>query len=315
LDETDRKLITIFASDPRIHFRELGDRLGISIQAVHRRVQDLMKCGVIKGTRAGISIRYLNAVPVLIFGRSNTTSVSDTVKALEKHDLSSSVLVAGGNIIYVVGLLRNISELDAFTNFVRKTAEIPEPTVGIYSLDVGLAPDFIDKGTTRKESYEKLTPLDIRIIASLKEDARKPETDIAQEVGVSAKTVSRRLDRMISDGSIDLIVPMDPTKCGDIVSLVHVQLKEGVSRRAVGKRLASGLAPRLWYMRTFSNLPGFLYCVVCTDRMDDLREVVQKICQDSDVKSVVPNTWYSDHIFETWRDRLVPDNGAPPGKS
>jgi DNA-binding Lrp family transcriptional regulator len=307
LDEIDRKLITIFASDPRIHFRELGDKLDISTQAVHRRVQDLMKSGVIKGTTAGVSIRYLSAVPIIVFGKSNTASIGSTVKRLGENELSSSVLVAGGNFIYVVGLLRSISELDAFTNFVRSTAEISDPVVGIYSSDTGLAPDFLDKGSKKKDGYEKLTPLDLRIIASLREDARKPETDIAQEVGVSAKTVSRRLERMISEGSIDLIVPMDPTRCGDIVSLVHVQLKEGVSRRAVGRRLASQLSPRLWYMRTFSNLPGFLYCVVCTDRMDDLREVVQKIEADGEVKSVVPNTWYSDHIFETWRDRLVPD--------
>ncbi len=306
MDETDRKLMTILAADPRIHFRELASKLGVSTQAVHRRMQDLMKAGVIRGTSAGISIRYLNAVPVILFGRSNTISVEDTVKKLSGNELSSSVLVAGGNFLYVVGLLRSISELDSYTDYVKRAAELPEPTVGIYSLDAGLAPDFIDRGTKKKESYEKLTPLDLRIIASLKEDARKPVGDIAAEIGVSAKTVTRRLENMITEGSIDLVVPMDPTKCGDIVSLVHVHLKDGASKQTVGRRLSSKLSPRLWYMRSFSNLPGFLHCVVCTDRMDDLRAVIKKIGEDSEVKSVVPNTWYSDHIFETWRDRLVP---------
>jgi DNA-binding Lrp family transcriptional regulator len=306
MDEIDRKLMTILASDPRIHFRELASKLGVSTQAVHRRMQDLMKSGVIRGTTAGISIRYLSAVPVIVFGRSNTVSVEDTVKKLSANELSSSVLVAGGNYLYTVGLLHNISELDGYTDFVKKAAEIPEPTVGIYSLDAGLAPDFIDRGTKKKESYEKLTPLDMRIVASLKEDARKPVGDIASEIGVSAKTVARRLENMISEGSIDLVVPMDPTKCGDIVSLVHVQLKEGAGKKEVGRRLASKLSPRLWYTRSFSNLPGFLHCIVCTDRMDELREVIRKIAADGEVKSVVPNIWYSDHIFETWRDRLVP---------
>ncbi len=308
MDEIDRKLMTILAADPRIHFRDLAGKLGVSTQAVHRRMQELMRCGVIRGTTAGISIRYLGAVPVIIFGRSNTASIDHTVKKLRENELSSSVLVAGGNYLYVVGLLRNISELDTYTDFVKRVAEISEPTVGIYSLDAGLAPDFIDGGTKRKENYEKLSPLDLRIVASLREDARKPIGDIAQETGVSAKTVARRLDHMLSEGSIDLVVPMDPTKCGDIVSLVHVQLRDGAVKRDVGKRLASKLSPRLWYMRSFSNLPGFLHCVVCTDRMDDLRDVIRKISEDSEVKSVVPNTWYSDHIFETWRDKLVPSN-------
>ena len=314
LDETDRKLITILASDPRMHMRALAGKLGLSTQATHRRVQDLIKCQVIRGTTAAISIRYLGAVPVLIFGSSHSASLDETVKKLGKNELTSSVLVAGGNYIYVVGVLRNISELDNFTNFVKHTAEMPVPTVGIYSLDVGLAPDFLDGGAKARSEYEKLTPLDLRIISSLRPDARKAIADIANEVGVSAKTVTRRLDQMIANGSIDLVVPMDPTKCGDIVSLVHVQLKEGASRRAVGKRLSSKLSPRLWYMRTFSNLPGFLHCVVCTDRMDELREVIQRIGDDDEVKSVVPNTWYSDHIFETWRDKLVPELPGPPKK-
>lgn len=313
MDETDRKLMTVLASDPRIHFRELASRLGISTQAVHRRMQDLMKCGVIRGTTAGISIRYLNAVPVMVFGRSNAVSVDGAVKRLSTNELSSSVLVAGGNVLYAVGLLHNISELDSYTDFVKRAAEIPEPTVGIYSLDAGLAPDFIDRGVKRKESYEKLTPLDIRIIQSLKGDARKAIGEIAKETGVSPKTVARRLENMISEGSIDLVVPMDPTKCGDIVSLVHVQLKDGASKMDVGKRLASKLSPRLWYTRSFSNLPGFLHCIVCTDRMDELRDVIESIYQDDQVKSVVPNTWYSDHIFETWRDKLVP-NPSSQGK-
>jgi len=303
--------MTLFASNPRIHFRELGSKLGISTQAVHRRVQELTRCGVIVGTTAGISISYLNAMPITIFGRSNTVSVEETVKRLRENELSSSVIVAGGNFLYIVGLLRDVSEMDGFTNFVKRAAEIPEPTVGIYSRETGLAPDFMDKGQKNRDERETLTPLDLRIIASLKGDARKAETVIAKEVGVSAKTVARRLERMISNGSVDLIVPMDPTKCGDIVSLVHVQLKADASRKAVGRRLASKLSPQLWYMRTYSNLPGFLHCIVCTNSMDDLRGIIQRIAQDSEVKSVVPNTMYSDHIFETWRDRLVPNINSP----
>lgn len=312
MDETDRKLMTYLASDPRMHFRELADKTGISVQAVHRRIQSLMKTGVIRGLTAGVSIRYLKAIPVMVFGRSRTMSMNDTVRKLGENPLSSSVLVAGGNNLYVVGLLRNISELDNYTDFVKRVGEMPEPTVGIYSLDAGLAPDFIDRGQRNEEHYEELTPLDVRIIASLKEDARKQIAEIAEETGVSAKTVKRRLEDMIAQGSVDLIVPMDPTSCGDIASIVHVVLKDGADKKAVGRRLISKFSPQLWYLRSFSNLPSFLLCIMCTDKMNELRGLLQRIEKDEDVKSVVPNVWYADHIFETWRDALVAPGKTPP---
>lgn len=307
MDEIDRKLMTLLASDPRMHFRELADKLGVSTQAVHRRMQALVKSGVIRGITAGVSIRYLDAIPVMIFGRSNTNSVADTVKKLSANELSSSVLVGGGNYLYVVGLLKRISDLDSYTDFVKRTAEIADATVGIYSLDAGLAPDFVDGGK-KKESYDELTPLDMRIIASMKGNARKPVADIASEVNVSAKTVTRRLDHMISSGSVDLVIPMDPTSCGDIVSIVHISLKDGANRRDVGKRLTSKFSPQLWYLRSFSNLPSFLLCILCTDKMNELRDVLEKIAKDDEVCCVIPNTWYSDHIFVTWRDRLTADS-------
>jgi DNA-binding Lrp family transcriptional regulator len=305
MDETDRRLMVLLAENPRIPYRELADKLGISVQAVHRRIQLLMKAGVLRGLTAGISIRYLNAVPVIVFGRSNALSADETAKKLSANELSSSVLVAGGNLIYAVALLKSISDLEKYVDFVKRTAEISEPTVGIYSTDAGLAPDFIDGGKRVVDRPSTLTPLDVRIIKSLQPDCRKPVADIAKEVGVSSRTVSRRLQKMIDEGSIDLVIPMDPTCTGDIVSLVHVVLNEGASKKDVGARFLNRYSPRVWYLRSFTNMPNFLLCVVCTDTMTELREILGEIAKDKAVKSIVPNIWYSDHIFETWRDKMV----------
>ena len=74
MDDTDRKLLILIGVNPRIHYRELAKRLGISRQAVHHRMRVLTEIGVIKGVTAGISVSYLNAVPVSVFGRSKTAS-------------------------------------------------------------------------------------------------------------------------------------------------------------------------------------------------------------------------------------------------
>jgi len=304
MDESDRKLMLYLAENPRVPYRELADKLGVSVQAVHRRIQLLMKMGVLRGFSAGVSIRHLGAIPVMVFGRSNTTSLEDTMRKLSKNELTSSVLVAGGNYLYVVGLLKSISDLERYADFVRKTGEMPEPTVGIYSLDAGLAPDFIDGGRKTADEADELTPLDLRIVTALRKDCRKAVADVASEVGVSARTVTRRLERMFETGLVDLVVPMDPTATGDIVSTVHIHIKEGASKKVVGARLINKFSPRVWYLRSFTNLPDFLLGILCTDTMTELRGILEEIEKDDDIKALVPNIWYADYLFETWRDRL-----------
>ena len=306
----------LISTEPRMHFRELAKRLGISRQAVHHRMQVLTEIGVIQGTTAGISIPYLDAVPVVVFGRSKTASIEETLNRLEESEFSRRAVVAGGNFLYVVGLLRNISELDSYAEFVKRAAEMPEPTVGIYSLDAGLMPDYtVDGIGKRKQSYKELAPLDLKIIASLKDNARRSTADIADRVGVSAKTVRRHLEDMISEGSLDLDVPMDLPSGGDMFLVMHVNLRDGADKGEVGRRLLSKYPFQGHYVRTFSNLPNFLTWVFWSDKMTEIRKVLKEIGEDEDVLAVMLNFAYLERIYTTWRDKLPAVRTRPSKKA
>jgi DNA-binding Lrp family transcriptional regulator len=305
MDDTDRKLLVLLDSNPRIHIRELATRLGISRQAVHRRIQVLTKIGVIKGAFASISVAYLDAVPVAVFGGSRTASIEKTLDRLGGSDSTRRVVVAGGNYIYVVGYLRNISELDSYFEFVKRTAEMPEPIVGIYCLDDGLTPGYyIDGGGKRKQSYKELSPLDLKIIASLKDDARRPVAEIAEVVGVSTKTVRRHLEDMISDGSLDMSAPQDLLSGGDLFLIMHVNLRDGADKRVVGKRLLSKNYVQDQYIRTHSNLPNLLVWVFWSDKVTEIRKALKETGEDEDVLSVMLNFAYLERIYSTWLEKL-----------
>ena len=305
MDDTDRKLLVLIGANPRIHFQDLAKRLGISKQAVHHRMQVLTEIGVIKGMIAGISIAYLDAVPVTVFGRSRTASIEDTFNRLGESEFSRRAVVAGGNFIYVVGFLRDISELGSYVEFVKRAAQMPEPTVGINCLDDGLSPDYpVDGVGKRKQSYKELSPLDLRIIASLKDDARRPISDIADMVGASAKTVKRHLENMISDGSLDMSVPGDLALGGDLFLVVHVNLRDGADKGEVGRRLISKSSFQDQYIRTFSNLPSLLIWVFWSDKMTEIRKVLREVGEDKDVMAVMLNFGYLERMYSTWRDKL-----------
>jgi DNA-binding Lrp family transcriptional regulator len=306
MDDTDRKMLVLIVANPRIHIRELAEKLGLSRQAVHHRIQVLMRNGVIQGTTAGISSSYLDAVPMTVFGRSNMTLTEEVFDILGESEFTRRAAVAGGNFLYVVGELREISELDGYVEFVKRVAKMSDPTVGIYCPDEELMPNyFVDGGGKRKKSSRKLSPLDLRIIASLKGDARKPIADVAKAVGASSKTVKRHLDDMISEGLLDLHALMDSPSGGDMLFALHVNLKDGYNKVEVGRRLLSRYRPLDSYIRTFSNLPGLLIAVIWSDTVPEMRRVFKETCDEEGVLSVMLNFCYLERIYGTWRDKLT----------
>lgn len=305
MDDIDRKLVLLLVMNPRVHFRELAAKLGISRQAVHHRVQTLTETGVIKGMHAGISIPYLDAVPVAITGMTRTSSIDKTLDRLGRSEFTGRVVVAGGNCLYVIGFLRKISDLGSYVDFVKRAANMSEPTVGIYCLDDGLVPGYsIDGSGAWKESFRELSSLDFKIIASLKDNARRPISDIAKVVGVTPKTVRRHLEAMISEGSLALTAPMDSQAGGDLFLITHVILKDGADKIEVGRRLLARQYFQDQYIRTFSNIPDFLIWVFWSDKIKEIRKVLEEVGEEEDVLAVTLNFAYSERIYETWRDRL-----------
>jgi len=307
MDDTDQKLQAMLASNPRIHLQDLAERLGISKQAVHHRMRALKETGVIQGTTAGISFAFLNAIPVAVFGTSKAAFIEDALRRLGESDFTRRVVVAGGNYIYVVGVLRRLPELDGYVEFVRRAAEMRDPIVGVYSLDEVPMPDYhVDGIQLRKRNYRKLTPLDLKVIASLKEDARRPVSDIAGIAGVTTKVAKRCLDNMISEGSIELHVLMDTPIGGETLSLMHINLKDGSGKGNVAERLLSKLKPSEGYIRAFSNLPNFLIVAFWAKDLRELRRVFREACEGGDIVSVTLNIAYLERVYyTTWRDKLL----------
>ena len=85
MDETDVRLCQMLFTDSRIPIRELSDKLNISIQATHRRIQILKDEGLINRFKASLSMGHLHAIRVLVEGISQGNP-DEVVKALRKND-------------------------------------------------------------------------------------------------------------------------------------------------------------------------------------------------------------------------------------
>ncbi len=315
MDAIDNKMMALLLANPRTPINVLAKKLGISRQTTHHRLRILMENGVIKGTTAGVSFLYLDVVSVAIFGRSDATLTEEILDRLGESEFTRRAVIAGGNYLYVVGELRDLSELDDYVEFVERAGKIPEPTVGVYSRDDELMRGFaVDGSGRRKDGYRELSPLDLRIIASLRQDARRPAAEIAEVVGASTKTVKRHLEGMASDGSLDLHVLTDIPSGGNMLFALHVNLKKGADRAEVGKRLLSRCGSLDAYIRAFSNLPSLLMVVFWSGSVPEIRNVFRATCEDEGVQAVMLNFCYFERIYETWRGKLLEMQEKAPKK-
>ena len=293
MDDTDRVLVLLLEQNPRMSLRELSKRLGISRQSLHRRLQGLARMGVFRNLRACVAGDYIDEFAVAIWGRSDSTSLDSTLERLGKSKFTWRVEVLGGNALFVIAGLVKISDLSAYVEFVKDAAEMSEPTVGVMCYENGI--NLFDR--EKKESYKELSPLDLKIINQLQDDARKPATEIAKAVGVSAKTAQKHLDEMISEGSMVFNQPWDVTSGGVMLTLFFVKLRSGADKVRAAKRLLSKDPVHLTYLRSFSNIPGLLIGLLSSEHMREIRKILREIAEDEDVLTVTPNLIYDERIY------------------
>jgi Lrp/AsnC family transcriptional regulator for asnA, asnC and gidA len=307
MDETDLTLIKLLLVNARSPYRHLADQLGLSVNAVHKRIQALIQSGVIKAFTAKASLAALGGHSVHIFGRSESGSLSDIMDTIGSNESTYWVSVAGGDHLYVGGYLRDISELASYSEHVSKVGEFRNPTIGLMHSE-GLGDATLGFNSRSNSLFQ---PLDYEIIYSLQNNCRKAITDVAEEIGVSAKTARRRLKWMTDNGMIELSLEWYPDKSNDIITFFDIELLHGYNKTEVSRHLYDKYSPNLIFVMSYSNLPMTMWGVLWATTMSEMREIGGRLGKEEKFSCSTPNVVYSGKIYESWREELVIREGAP----
>ncbi len=290
-------LCQLLIMNSRLSYRELAEKLNLSVTAVHNRIQSLIELGIIRKFTSKLSLFAKKGVLIFIFGTSKTNSIHDLNPKLEKNGSIYWLAIGGGNFLYIGAYLKNIGELEQLVRFVREAAEMPEPTVGLavspvpLNMIMGFNPDT------------KLCELDYKIIRSLKDDSRKATSVVAEELGVSAKTVRRRLARMVKNFLVMLSIDWYPDASNDIISAFHVQLKPDADPNTPNM-ICQKHYPNIIFYWGFSNIPNTYIFFTWTSTAKVLRETRESLEREPAVQAVAPNIIYTGYIFNTWLDDI-----------
>lgn len=299
MDRTDVSLCLFLMTNSRTPYHELAARLGLSINAVHKRIGALSKLGIIRAFTAHPSLPSVGAVSVWVYGRTEAAQADALHLHLNADDRTYWVANSGGGYLYVGGYLREISELDEYVGFVKRESGMSDPAVGILP-PVGRRPE------------ESLKPLDYQILASLRKDSRKPATDVAVDVNASAKTIHRRLEWMFEKGLVEFTIDWYPDASNDIMALCHVRVAGGADRTKVLEALQGRFGESILVWIPFSNLPNLLVLFLWTNSMKQMDDLRESIALTDGVGSVTLNVLQVGYMFDTWRDALVLEKALSP---
>jgi len=213
VDATDIRIIRTmglqpYGRQPRpaecLRPRFIAGRLGLSVEAVRDRVARMEAVGVIEGYEICPNLRLLGFESSCFYLRMDDHADVDQVAAKIRS-------VEG-----IVGIY-TFTEPDMCINLAYRT---PPDLQRKLKLLIGLA------GDARLSKYydlemppavRPLSGLDWQVVKALRGQALRGLPEVAAELGVSARTVRRRFDRMSKEGAFFIIPLVDPAKVPGLI--------------------------------------------------------------------------------------------------
>ena len=228
---------------------------------------------------------------MVISGTSKAKSLEEVSKEIGANENVERIAIMGGKFMYIVGFLRNISELQGYSSYVTKTAQLSEPTVGIINVPFITTP-------------ESLTTIDYKIIKSLNRDARKTITDVAEDVGISAKTARKRIDRMINNKLITFTTQWVPIYKECFITTYDITLSEGSDINSTIQNLYKKYSQNLVYCLSYSNIPDMITLETWSKSAQESQNILKGL-QNEGFKDIFPHIGLSGEFFDCWVDQLL----------
>lgn len=110
MDKKDAILSLLLLQNSRIRYREMAEKVNLSVNAVHKRIQSMIDLGVIGSFTTQLSLKAINAMRILIFGTTESSNLDDASKKLGESEYVYWVARSSGSFIYIGIYLKDGNE-------------------------------------------------------------------------------------------------------------------------------------------------------------------------------------------------------------
>ncbi len=118
LDELDEDILRVLEKDARVSYRNISEKLNISVGTVHNRISKLKEQGIIKGYLLHLSEEKLDySLKVIVSLLIKGTEIDGILKKLSKNPHVTSIYSVSGNFSAVLMCrFKNMKDYRDFNN-------------------------------------------------------------------------------------------------------------------------------------------------------------------------------------------------------
>jgi DNA-binding Lrp family transcriptional regulator len=294
MDDKDIEILKLLLFDGRMAYESIAKKVKLTPYLVKKKIKNLVDLGVI--------MKFTTNLNFLMFQRSVCYTLADIKEGTDQEELLTRIgkldAFTGGAISLQnkMQIIHTYSDDHDFKKNLEILMEFEEiENVENFILLIPPSLGFKEK---------RLTKTDWKIINSIKGNCRKTDVEVANELGLSSKTVRRRLNYMKENNIILFMIDLD-TSAADFLSYLLIVKFQKTASESFNRIIK--IVKDYFYVWRVANQEAFIFTVFI-NKLRDIDEQVKQIEKIPYIKEVISFLPTKMFYFESWLDKLIESN-------
>ncbi|MFW9920278.1 MAG: winged helix-turn-helix transcriptional regulator [Candidatus Thorarchaeota archaeon] len=287
MDEMDKIILLSLASNARMPYQTIARKLGVSSNAVKKRVDRLVEMGVIVDFIVELSLGMFNGEMKLVLLTTDGSEDEQEFCDMLGENPMIGVVGPGSSSTYMVFATHVGSEgLSELSNFVRSQRNIEE---------VHFYPILYPKG--KKVHFTKSH---LRVLGLLSEDARMKVEEISKRTNFAPRTVRRLINEIIESEGVRIGLMWDLNAGDSIGFILRVEWHPERADASKVMQLLSNFPE--YYMPIISATEPVIFATFVVSNVKDIDRIVSRIKSDPSIKNLVTYLGKKSRVYPDLRN-------------
>lgn len=295
LDKIDLTILATLSRNSRTSYNSIGSLIGLTSKSVKARVKKMIRNGVIE--------KFIVRVNAAVFGYRIAQVLISANMGITKDEIILRIKQFGALAYHV----HHMGKTSVAALIINKSLD----NNLIQSLNDCLKPATVNSIAVNEQSISiSLSETDLRIIKCLLlSGARTEISEIAKDLDLSEKTITRRLNRMKEDRLLEFSLQCDPAAMIGYIQFAIPIIVLKSHRRSINEGMFAEFQENILYAPSIIDPNDWLIYVLFGENVFKVDSVLAKVesfegVKSADVYILIKWQYYDDWILREIEEKL-----------